>query len=121
MGGRPDQGLARHQRLTRSSAFREAFDQGQKQVGRYMVLYVRRGEGAALRLGVVSSRKVGPAVARSRARRLLREVYRRHRHQLHGEVDVVLVARAALLKAAWPEIVADWKSLAVRAGIGNGE
>jgi ribonuclease P protein component len=119
MGGRPDQGLARHQRLTRSSSFREAYDQGQKQVGRCMVLYLRRGEGAALRLGVVTGRKVGPAVARSRARRLLREVYRRHRHLLQGEVDVVLVARAALLKAAWPEIVAEWKSLARRAGIGH--
>jgi hypothetical protein len=45
MPERPDQGLARHQRLTRSSLFREAYDAGEKQVGRLMVLYVRRGEG----------------------------------------------------------------------------
>lgn len=119
MGGRPDQGLARHQRLTRSSLFREAYDQGRKYVGRFMVLHLRRGEGAALRLGVVTGRKVGPAVARSRARRLLREVYRRHRYLLRGDVDVVLVARAALLKASWSDIVAEWNTLAKRAGLMN--
>lgn len=119
MTGRPDQGLARRQRLTRAADFRAAYDQGEKWVGRYMVLYCRRGPGAALRLGVVTSRKVGPAVARSRGRRLLREVYRRHRHLLHGEADVVLVARASLLGAAWEDIVKDWLALAKRAGLWN--
>lgn len=117
MEGRPDQGLARHQRLTRSSGFREAYDQGRKFVGRYMVMYLRSGEGAALRLGVVTGRKVGPSVDRSRARRLLREAYRRHRHLWQGDVDVVLVARAALLKADWEDVVADLTALAQRAGL----
>lgn len=117
MSDRPDQGLARHQRLTRSSQFREAYDGGEKHVGRLMVLYVRRGDDAALRLGVVTSRKVGNAVARSRARRLLREAYRRQRSQLHGSADVVWVARAALLEAAWPVIVAEMQNLLKRAGL----
>lgn len=117
MEARPDQGLARHQRLTRSGHFREAYDQGRKFVGRYMVMHLRSGEGAALRLGVVTGRKVGPAVARSRARRLLREIYRRHRCRLRGEVDVVLVARAALLAAPWDEAVAEFLRLAQRAGL----
>lgn len=117
MPDRPDQGLARHQRLTRSSQFREAYDGGEKHVSRLMVLYVRRGEGAALRLGVVTSRKVGNAVARARARRLLREAYRRQRHLLSGNVDVVLVARAALLDAEWPAVMADLEALVKRAGL----
>ncbi len=117
MPEKPDQGLARHQRLTRSRSFREAYESGHKQVGRLMVLYLRRGEGAALRLGVVASRKVGPAVARARARRLLREAYRRQRALLKGEADVVLVARPYLLKAAWPEVVADLAALLKRAGL----
>jgi ribonuclease P protein component len=117
MPEQPDQGLARHQRLTRSSLFRETYDAGEKQVGRLMVLYVRRGEGAALRLGVVASRKVGHAVARARARRRLREAYRRQRHRLHGEVDIILVARAALLEAEWPTVMGDLEALLKRAGL----
>jgi len=48
------------------------------------------------RVGVVTSRKVGSAVERSRARRLLREAYRRHRSVLVPAVDLVLVARPSI-------------------------
>jgi len=75
----PDHGLPRARRLTRTSGFQEAYGQGRKFVGRYMVLFLRSGPDAALRLGVVSSRKVGGAVARNRARRRIREVFRHER------------------------------------------
>lgn len=113
----PDQGLARRQRLTRSSDIRAAFDAGQKAVGRRMVLYALRRPEGALRLGVVSSRKVGGAVQRTRARRLMREAWRLNRHRFRGEVDVVLVARAALLTASQPEIHEELLDLARRSGI----
>ena len=82
-----------------------------------MVLWLRSGEGAALRLGVVTSRKVGHAVIRTRSRRRLREVYRRNRHQLSGAYDVVLVARASLDGADWEDVVKDFTNLAARAGL----
>ncbi len=50
----------------------------------------------ASRLGVVTSGKLGGAVVRNRARRLLRDVYRRHQHALRGPLDLVLVARSAI-------------------------
>ena len=117
MTERPDQGLARAQRLTRTSQFREAYDAGEKHVGRLMVLYLRRGPDAALRLGVVASRKVGNAPDRARARRLLRESYRRQRSLLAGEADVVFVARPNLLEAEWPGVVAEMIQLLKRAGL----
>jgi ribonuclease P protein component len=82
-----------------------------------MVLWLRRGEGASLRLGVVASRKVGRAFARARAKRRLREVFRLHRHGLSGPFDVVLVARRALLTAPWPAVVEEFMGLAKRAGL----
>jgi len=116
---RPRQRLGRRQRLTQTKHFEETYAQGRKWVGRYMVLWLREGEGAALRLGVVASRKVGGAVKRNRARRRLREVYRRHRERLDGRYDVVLVARARLPEAAWPDVVEDFLKLAARAGLTN--
>lgn len=115
--GPPNRGLSRAQRMTRSAHFQEAYDQGRKWVGRYMVLYLRVGEGAALRLGVVASRRVGRAHERNRARRLLREAYRRNRHRFQGQTDVVLIARASVPRAAYSDVEADLLTVATRAGI----
>ena len=52
--------------------------------------------GQPLRVGVITSRKVGAAVARNRARRLLREAFRLHQHDLRCPVDLVLVARNSI-------------------------
>jgi ribonuclease P protein component len=116
-GGKPDERLGRQRRLTHSKEFREAYDQGRRWDGRCMTLWLRAGPGASLRLGVVSSRKVGGAVQRNRARRLLREAYRRNRCRFQGDADVVLIARRAILAATWPEIVEDLLSVAGRAGL----
>jgi ribonuclease P protein component len=113
----PDQRLGRGRRLTRTRWFREAYDQGRRRMGRYMVLWLRSGEGASLRLGVVSSRKVGNAVRRARARRRLRELFRRERDRLSGPYDVVLVGRAALVEAEWSDLVQEFRKLAEQAGI----
>ncbi|MBP7828474.1 MAG: ribonuclease P protein component [Kiritimatiellae bacterium] len=109
--------LGRERRLIRSALFREAYDQGRRQFGRCMVLWLRSGEGAALRLGVVTGRKVGEAVERNRARRRLREVYRRNRHLFGGAWDVVLVGRRPVLEASWADLSAELLALARRAGL----
>ena len=57
--------------------FRYCYEGGRKIVTRYAVVFVRAPhEPDALRIGVVASRKVGGAVRRNRARRLLREAAR---------------------------------------------
>lgn len=111
------QALGRKQRLVPSALFREAYDQGRRQFGRCMVLWLRSGEGAALRLGVVTGRKVGEAVERNRVRRRLREVYRRNRQLFGGAWDVVLVGRRAAAEASWADLSAELLALARRAGL----
>ena len=116
-GERPDEGLPAARRLRATGLFAEAYDQNRCQRGRYMLLWLRRGPDAALRLGVVTSRKVGDAVARVKARRRMRELFRRRRSQMHGAFDVVLIARASLPDAPWAELVQDFQKLAARAGL----
>lgn len=83
-----------------------------------MVLLLRAGEGAALRLGVVSSRvSVGNAVARNRARRRLRSAYRLNRFQFSGPCDVVLIARRPLLTASWDDVTSELRYLARKSGL----
>lgn len=73
-----------------------------KAVGRRIVLgclianWNELPAGKTSRLGVVTSKKVGPAVVRNRARRLLREAFRLNQHSLGCSVDLVLVARRSI-------------------------
>jgi ribonuclease P protein component len=115
---RPDMRLPRERRLTDSPHFKEAFDQGRKIAGACMVLWLRTGEGAALRLGSVASRKsFRRSVDRSRARRYLRETFRRIRYRLQGQVDIVLLARPALLASCAEGREKELLALVKRAGI----
>ena len=113
------QTLCRNQRLRRTSQFRDAYDQNRRWHGRYMVLFLRAAPDASRRLGVVASRRVGNAVERARAKRRLREAFRRHRDAFTapGTDDIVLVARRAILHAPWPAVVADLLHLARQAGL----
>lgn len=114
---RATQRLGKAQRLVQTSLFQETYAQGRRWIGRFMVLWLREGEGAALRLGVVSGRKVGPAVERNKARRRLREAYRRNRSLLVGPFDVILVARKGASGAPWDALVTELLSLARQAGL----
>ena len=82
-----------------------------------MVLWIRRGPDTALRIGVVTSRKVGGAVARNLARRRMRALWRQHRADLRGDVDVVLVSRASLPGAPWAAVVDDFLGVIRKAGL----
>lgn len=113
-----DRRLSKNQRLVRSAHFTETFAQGKKWVGRNMVLWLRSGEGASLRLGVVTSKKVHlRANKRNFARRRLREAYRNLRPWFSGDVDVILVGRRNILEADWKDVLRELLALARKAGI----
>ncbi|MCX7819542.1 MAG: ribonuclease P protein component [Kiritimatiellae bacterium] len=112
----PDRGLPRERRLRRAREFEEAY-RGRKLVGRHMVMFVREAPDAALRIGVVTGRRIGGAVQRNRWRRRLREVFRQERHRLQGGVDLVLVARASVPEPSFESLREDFLELACRAGL----
>ena len=116
----PDQRLPRSARLRSTREFQEAYAQQRRVVGRYLVVFIRLGPDAALRLGVVASRRVGNAVERARAKRRLREGFRRLRHGLQGNCDVVLVARRSILSARFSSLESDLLRALQKAGLRAG-
>lgn len=78
--------------------FRYCYDGGRKIVTRYAVVFMRTpADAAGFRVGVVASRKVGGAVKRNRARRLLRETARFLAPRWPGEpLWIVFVARESI-------------------------
>ena len=90
--------LTRGMRLKQGRDFVRVKTQGKRLVcGCLIANWLELPPGLPLRVGVITSRKVGEAVARNRARRLLREAFRLHQHDLRCPVDLVLVARNSIV------------------------
>ena len=100
------EGFEPGERLRYRGEFEKAYEQGRRMVSRFFVGFLLRRESGPLRLGVVASRRVGGAVRRNRAKRLLREVYRRNRPASMASVDLVLVARRSIVEASYRDIEA---------------
>ena len=71
-----------------------------------MVLYVRRNRFGFNRLGVTAGKKIGNAVCRNRAKRLIRQAYRETEALLPCGLDLVIVARSSILQIKSPELTA---------------
>lgn len=105
-----------HDRLRDSRDIAAVLRARRQRAGRLAVVYVRETErDDPARIAVVASRKVGPAVARNRAKRLLREAVRHI--PLRPGTEVVLVARSGCASSRMPEVLAELAQLTAELGI----
>lgn len=86
--------------------------QGRRAATRFVTLLVVPNHHPHDRLGLIASRKFGNAVARNRAKRRLREVFRQLEPDTVGArglqgLDVVAIPRRALLDAPYGEVATD--------------
>lgn len=102
------QGLSSPERIKRRVQFQAVYEHGQRMHARFMTLFVLANNLPHMRLGVAASRKLGDAVRRNRAKRLVREVFRRNK-TMPG-FDVVVVPRPELLDADISSLEADYRN-----------
>ena len=120
MAGTPSSRLLfpRSSRLKRRGEFVRARAEGRRLTcGCLIANVLPRPPGQASRLGVVTSKKIGGAVVRSRARRLMRECFRLHQRELARPVDLVLVARPSIAGKALAEVERDLLRVLKLAGL----
>jgi ribonuclease P protein component len=114
----PDRRLPRSRRLTRAVQFDHVRKEGRVTRGRFLslgVLPVNVME--RVRVGFITSRKVGGAVVRNRIRRRLREIVRRHQQDLAGGAWIVTIASPRAASASYAALEDEWLRLAERASI----
>jgi ribonuclease P protein component len=105
----PSQRLRAAQRVKRQRDFQAAREQGRRaDCGPFLLLWRARpapADTTPARVGVVASKAaIGDAVRRNRAKRRLREVFRRHQQAVPPGFDLLLTARSALLRLPLPEV-----------------
>jgi len=67
-------------------------------------LRLRLADTGTRRLGVIASKRIGDAVARNRAKRLLREAFRNAQDILPPSCDILLIASAGILEMSGPQV-----------------
>ncbi len=111
-------GLGRRARIKQGRDFLRVRQAGERAVkGCLIANWLRLPAEARPRLGVVVSKKVGNSVVRSRVKRLLRESYRQHQHELTQPLDLVLVARPSIAEKDFVSVERDLMATLRQAGL----
>lgn len=106
--------------LRRNRQFRHVYQHGKKlDCKTVVVFYLRDSPGVdSACFGFVASKRVGNAVKRNRAKRILREAGRRIADRLtESNIWVVFIARPSLLEKHYLDIVSDLETGLLKEGL----
>lgn len=70
-----------------------------------------------IRVGITSSKKIGKAYQRNRARRVIRAAYAELAGRINGNYDIVFVARAATCSVKMQEVKKDMEKQLISLGV----
>ena len=96
--------MPRIEKLKSNSDFRRAYARGRSYTDPALVVYAVKNRAGFCRYGITTSKKIGNAVERNRARRVISEGLRTLDAQLTGSYDIVLVARTKTVRKKSTEL-----------------
>ena len=83
----------RYRPIRRNNEFGRVYARGKSYVNQALVLYVLKTRGKRTRVGLTATKKIGHAVQRNRARRVMKAAIDEHLDYNIGGYDLVFVAR----------------------------
>lgn len=99
--------------------FKRLYSRARSYVTKSLVLYVMKNRRNHNRLGITVSKKLGCAVKRNRAKRVIREAYRLNESNVRTGFDFVVVARGRILNMKTADVQRDLCGTMKNAGVLN--
>ena len=110
--------LPKQRRMSVSGEFRRVREQGLSYRGKFLVLGVLRDESLpSVKVGFITTKRLGPAVCRNRVRRRLRNIIVEVGDQLIPGHYLVTIARQQAAQATYAALRKEWKWLGHRANL----
>ena len=109
--------MDKYESIKLNKDFRFLYAKGKSFVSPSVVIYLRKNKYKFNRLGITAGKKIGKAVKRNRAKRLIRVAFRSLQEQLNEHYDVVIVARTRCVFLNSNEVTEDLKKCFIQAGI----
>jgi ribonuclease P protein component len=108
------EGFPWHYRIVRGADYRAAYSAGLRCQSGSFILFGKENHLGHHRLGITVSRKVGSAVARNRAKRLFREIFRKSVAAIPDSLDLVVNAKRECAGAAYRNLRKEFLSAVER-------
>jgi ribonuclease P protein component len=103
-----DEKFRKADRILNRGHFRSVYESGRRVVAKYFTGFVLANSLGRPRIGITTTRKIGSSVMRNRARRLLREVFRKNKWRIPRGVDIVINVKSDLADASYQELESDF-------------
>jgi len=102
-------------RILQRNVFRHVYDEGRKIQFKYFTAFVLAEQAGTGRIGITATRKMGNSVERNRARRLVREAFRKNKWLVPPGVDIVINVKRSLVKAGYRDFEGEFITFLQRA------
>ena len=89
--------MKRYVSIKENRDFRRLYHRGKSYVDPAFVMYVAKGRGNINRIGITAGKKIGGAVERNRAKRLIRAAFSSLSAKIAVGYDFIFVARVRIL------------------------
>lgn len=103
--------------LNKNRDFRRIYNRAESFVDPALVVYFIKNRAGFCRFGITVTKKIGCAVKRNRAKRVIREAIRACAGNISGNYDFVIVARTKTVYLKSTEVTAVFKEILKKAGI----
>ena len=101
--------MKKYDKLKENRDFLRLYKRGKSFVAPTIVTYVRKLNGSRIKFGITASKKIGSAVARNRAKRVITAAFRECLPCICSGCEVVIVARTRILDVKSTQVAATLK------------